>query len=92
VTIWGNRAESLSPYMEKGKQLAIGGRLEWREWEAQDGTKRQALDITAEDVVLLGGKNDGGGGGSRSESSSSGGDNSFVPASSPRGADDDIPF
>ncbi len=27
---------------------AIDGRLDWREWEAQDGTKRQAVEVIAD--------------------------------------------
>jgi len=34
--------------------VAIDGRLEWREWESQDGTKRQAVSIIADSVQFLG--------------------------------------
>ena len=43
--------------------MAIDGRLEWREWEAQDGTKRQATDIIADSVQFLGSREDASGGG-----------------------------
>jgi single-strand DNA-binding protein len=79
----------------------VQGRLDWREWEAQDGSKRQAVEIIADSVQFLGSRSDnpGGGGG--------GGGNGFqttsdVPAdtsdfegagvSSGSGSDDDIPF
>jgi single-strand DNA-binding protein len=94
VTVWGNQGESCSQYLAKGRPVAIDGRLEWREWEAQDGTKRQAVEIVADSVQFLGGRGDGleGGGGQ-------GGANQYVPAAAAAstaddfsGADDDIPF
>jgi single-strand DNA-binding protein len=82
--------------------VAIDGRLEWREWEAQDGTKRQAIDIIAEAVQFLGsrdgGPQGGGAGGGFGGEGSMAADlpidnQDFQPA--PVGApagDDDIPF
>jgi len=37
-----------------GRALAVDGRLEWREWEAEDGGRRQAIDIVADSVQFLG--------------------------------------
>ena len=94
VTVWGNQGESCAQYLSKGRPVAIDGRLDWREWEAQDGTKRQAVEIIAESVQFLGSRDSGGDlGGDR-------GGNQFVPAGATAsaddfgrgGADDDIPF
>jgi single-strand DNA-binding protein len=90
VTVWGNQAESCSQYLSKGRPVGVDGRLDWREWEAQDGSKRQAVEIIAESVQFLGGRSDDFGGGG----------NQFVPAAAaaetadfgPAAADDDIPF
>src|ERR1043165_1440825 len=91
VSVFGNQAESCSQYLSKGRPVAIDGRLDWREWEAQDGQKRQAVEIIDDTVQFLGGAQDGEGGG--------GGQPQFVPANAtadadfgPSGADDDIPF
>jgi single-strand DNA-binding protein len=95
ITVWGQQGESCAQYLSKGRPVAIDGRLEWREWDAQDGSKRQAVEVVADSVQFLGGR-DGGEGGSFG-----GGGNQFIPqqagnapaddfASSP--ADDDIPF
>jgi single-strand DNA-binding protein len=55
VTVWGAQAESCAAYLQKGRPVAIDGRLEWREWEAPDGSgKRQATSIVAERVQFLG--------------------------------------
>ena len=91
ISVFGNQAESCSQYLAKGRPVAIDGRLDWREWQAQDGTKREAVEIVAESVQFLGGRGDGDGGGA----------NQFVPAGATSGADadfggggsdDDIPF
>ena len=91
ITVWGNQGENCAQYLSKGRPVAIDGRLEWREWDAQDGTKRQAVEVIADTVQFLGGRGDGAGGG--------GGGNQFVPAGASsgsdadfQGADDDIPF
>src|SRR4051812_35324546 len=62
VTVWGNQAESCSQYLSKGRPVGVDGRLDWREWDAQDGTKRQAVEIIAESVQFLGGGAARGGG------------------------------
>lgn len=58
VSVIGSRAEALSRLLEKGRLIGVDGRLRWREWEAQDGTKRQAIDIIADTIELLGGRSD----------------------------------
>ena len=90
VTVWGNQGESCSQYLSKGRPVGIDGRLDWREWEAQDGTKRQAVVIIADTVQFLGG--------GRSAGGDEGGQPQFVPAGAAdadftaSAADDDIPF
>ena len=53
VTVWGAQGENASRYLSKGRPVAIDGRLEWREWETQEGQKRQAVDIIADSVQFL---------------------------------------
>ena len=93
ITVWGNQGESCAQYLAKGRPVSFDCRLEWREWDAQDGTKRQAVEIIADSVQFLGGRDAGAGGGGE------GGGNQFVPAGATSGADadftatdDDIPF
>ena len=63
VTVWGAQGENAARYLSKGRPVAIDGRLEWREWETQDGAKRQAIDIIADSVQFLGSRDDASGGG-----------------------------
>jgi single-strand DNA-binding protein len=63
VTVWGAQGENCARFLSKGRPVALDGRLEWREWEAQDGTKRQSVEIVADAVQFLGSRDDGQGGG-----------------------------
>jgi single-strand DNA-binding protein len=101
VTVWGAQGENCSTYLSKGRPVAVQGRLEWREWEAQDGGKRQAVEIIADSVQFLGSRGDGPSNGSGESSftaqsdvpadtSDFEGEKAGVGASS--AADDDIPF
>src|SRR5262245_55306766 len=102
VTVWGAQGENCARFLAKGRPVAIDGRLEWREWQDQNGNNRQAIDIVADAVQFLGGRDDMGGGGRngftpRSDVPADTSD--FAPAgapagggSSPSAGDDDIPF
>ena len=54
VTVWGAQGENCAQYLAKGRPVAVDGRLNWREWEAKDGSKRQSVDIIADSVQFLG--------------------------------------
>lgn len=58
VTVWGKTAENIKPYLGKGKQLAINGRMRQDRWD-KDGQKNSRVIIVAETIQLLGGRNDG---------------------------------
>ena len=94
VSVWGAQGESCAQYLAKGRPVAIDGRLEWREWEATDGSgKRQAVEIVADNVQFLGSRSDGDGGGGGGQFVPAGASQSNAPdfPSQPTG-DDDIPF
>ena len=60
VTVWGNQGENCAKFLSKGRPVGVDGRLDWREWEAQDGTKRQAVEVIADTVQFLGSRDSGG--------------------------------
>ena len=95
VTVWGAQGESCARYLTKGSGVMVDGRLEWREWDAQDGTKRQAVEIIAENTRFMGGRGDGEGGGGGSYEQRPRDDFAVTP-SGPRAVpapdEDDIPF
>jgi single-strand DNA-binding protein len=102
VTVWGAQGENCNRFLSKGRPVCIDGRLDWREWQGQDGAKRESVEIVADAVQVLGGRDEAGMGG--------GANNGFAPhsdvpadtsdfAPQPVGArntsaasDDDIPF
>ncbi len=57
ISLFGRRAEALSPYLNKGTQLAIEGQLRQDRWE-QDGMRRSKVSIVATDIQLLGSRSD----------------------------------
>ena len=94
VTFYQRLAEIVAEYVRKGSKLYVEGRLQTRSWE-QDGVKRYATDIIANEMQMLdsrgGGGNSGGGyqGGGQSAPAQS------APQQAPAGMDsfdDDIPF
>ena len=100
VTIWGRQGENAAQYLSKGRPVAIDGRLEWREYQDQQGNNRQAVEIVADNVQFLGGREEGGNGGGggftpRSDVPVDTNDFAAAPAGGgggSSGSDDDIPF
>jgi single-strand DNA-binding protein len=96
VTVWGAQAENCATYLQKGRPVAIDGRLEWREWEPQDGSgKRQAISIVAERVQFLGTRDAGEGDGRTTPESDVPADTADFDQAAAGGGfanDDDLPF
>jgi single-strand DNA-binding protein len=100
VTVWGAQGENCATYLAKGRPVAIEGRLDWREWEAKDGSgKRQAVQIVANSVQFLGSRDGGGGNGNgngftpQTDTPADTSDYDAAPAGAGGGGgDDDIPF
>ena len=62
VSLW--RSENLTPYLTKGKQVYVEGRLQTRSYEDKEGQKRYSTEVVADEVILVGGggeKQDSGG-------------------------------
>lgn len=50
VVVFGKQAETVAQYLKKGSSALIEGRIQTRNWEAQDGSKRNRTEIVAERV------------------------------------------
>lgn len=91
IVLWGKMADSLQPYLTKGKQVYVEGELRTEKWE-KDGVTRYTTKINARQIVLLGG---GRGGGSSNRDDDRGGYqdpmSGYGNGGGP-GGDDDIPF
>lgn len=53
LVVWGKLAEICKQYLVKGKKIFIEGRLQTREWEAQDGAKKMRTEIVADNMIML---------------------------------------
>ena len=62
IVAWGKLADICSQYLTKGRQVFVEGRLQTRDWEAQDGSKRRTTEVIAENMIMLGGPGGRGGG------------------------------
>ncbi len=62
IVAWGKLADICSQYLTKGRQVFVEGRLQTRDWEGQDGSKRRTTEVVAENMIMLGGPGGRGGG------------------------------
>lgn len=91
VNVWGGQGEACAKYLHKGRGVAVDGHLDWREWETQEGQKREAIEIVADQVQFLNERGE-------VETPEDYDDAEFQPVhvaaggGSLTGADDDIPF
>lgn len=53
VVAWRQLAELCGRYLAKGRKVAVGGSIQTRSYDAQDGTKRYVTEIIAENVEFL---------------------------------------
>ena len=90
-TMFGNRAEALARYLGKGAKVALEGRLRYRQWEAQDGSKRSKLEVVADNVDLMQQPRQDGYGGRREQQPRPQAERAPQAAPDPY-ASDDIPF
>ncbi|MCX7025679.1 MAG: single-stranded DNA-binding protein [Spirochaetes bacterium] len=105
VVFWGKAGEAVNQYLTKGKLVAVEGELRQNRWE-QDGQSRSKVEISANNVRLLGGGSGGPQGANsdrsvRSERQDHPDTQAKTPSASPSGRgdapppddfNDDIPF
>lgn len=53
IVAWDKTAETCANFLGKGRQVAIEGRIEYRDWEDKDGNKRTSTDIVAERIHFV---------------------------------------
>lgn len=53
VVVFGRQAETSHQYLKKGSGVAIDGRLRSRSWQTEDGQKRYAVEVSAQNVQFL---------------------------------------
>lgn len=89
VIAWRQTAEFVSRYFSKGRMINVVGSIQTRSWDDQDGKKRYATDVVADEVNFCGDKKADGEGGQAAR----GGNDSFDSKGfAPFETDDDLPF
>jgi single-strand DNA-binding protein len=53
IVVWRRLAETVSGHLHKGRLVAVQGRLQVRSYETQDGQRRRAYEVVADDVRFL---------------------------------------
>ena len=53
VVVWDKQAETCANYLNKGRLVAVDGRLQVRSYDAQDGSRRWGTEVVAQDVRFL---------------------------------------
>ncbi|MED5173563.1 MAG: single-stranded DNA-binding protein [Actinomycetota bacterium] len=52
VVCWRDLAENVAESLTKGSHVIVHGRLDFGQWQTQDGDKRSKVEIMADDVAL----------------------------------------
>jgi len=100
IVCWRGLGERCGKYLRKGSKVAICGAIQTRQYEAQDGSKRTAFEIVADDVQFLTPKGENGidGGNSLPElpevrnNNTTSRKNAGIEALKPLTDDGDLPF
>ena len=56
--VWRRQAENLARFCHKGSQIAVEGRIQSRNYTAQDGTKRYVTEVLVDNLTFLGSRSD----------------------------------
>lgn len=107
VVVFGAQGDACAQYLNKGRPVAVDGRLRWSSWEDKNGGgKRSKVDIVADTVQFLGSRGDDSGQTAANREANQGfsatsdvaadtsdfGDQPAGVAAGGGGSDDDIPF
>jgi len=59
IVAWRKLAEICGQYLRKGSKVYVEGRLQTRDWEAEDGSRRYRTEIVADNMIMLDRKGEG---------------------------------
>jgi single-strand DNA-binding protein len=57
LVAWGKTAEIIENYVDKGKEIAVSGKLVNRTYNTKDGEKRYITEVVLNELLLMGNKN-----------------------------------
>ncbi len=53
IVAWRKLGEICAQYLHKGNKIYIEGRIQTRDWQAPDGTKKYRTEIVADNMIML---------------------------------------
>ncbi len=56
VIAWNKTADLVESYLEKGREVALEGKLTSRSWDDENGNKRYITEVVCHEILFLGGK------------------------------------
>ena len=56
IIAWNKTAELVESFLEKGKEVAIEGKLTTRSWDDEKGVKRYITEVVCNEILFLGKK------------------------------------
>ena len=98
VVAWRQTAEFISRYFKKGSALCITGAIQTRSWQDQQGQKRYATEVVADEAMFVDSKSDNqpAANGSYIPGTTGYVPDAYAPAAAPKfeeiNPDDDLPF
>ena len=58
VVVWNKQAENVAKYLSKGRQIAVEGRIQTRNYDNNEGKRTYVTEVIASNVEFLGSAND----------------------------------
>lgn len=86
IVVWRQLAELCAKYLAKGRKCAVEGTIQYRSYNAQDGSKRYVTEIVADGVEFLSSRQQDGGQ-APAQNTNTAEQSGFVPVD-----DDELPF
>jgi single-strand DNA-binding protein len=53
VVAWEGLGEVCAEHLDKGRRVAVSGRVQYRQWRTDDGEPRHSYEVVAHDVEFL---------------------------------------
>ena len=92
VSFWARKGEVIAQYFHKGDPIFVEGRLNFREWEAKDGSKRNKISVTGENFEFIKSKGGQAAGGGERHSEMGGGGGAAGGSGAGMEGFDEVPF
>ncbi len=57
IIAWNKTADLVESYLEKGKEVALEGKLTTRSWDDENGNKKYITEVVCSEILFLGSRN-----------------------------------